>query len=145
MASRLTTSRYLFCRPISPKDVVNRRLPGITQRDAFTPGGSPIRIDLADYAANRWVVPGSRLFSHVRIGLTLRQISRGWRDTRQSGSPPDVGQSHTSSQPAFSRTRTTTRTKTCPTDPTSAIPLSRIGLTSLRQTRLEIPGTETGE
>jgi hypothetical protein len=42
-------------------------------------------------AANRWVVRGSRLFSRVSAGLMMRRKLRGWRDTRQSGSPPGLG------------------------------------------------------
>ena len=45
-------------------------------------------------AANRWVVPGSRLFSHGPVRLMLGRIAPGWRTTRQSGSPPDVGALH---------------------------------------------------
>jgi hypothetical protein len=36
-------------------------------------------------------VPGSRLFSHVSAGLVARRKLRGGRDTRQSSSPPGVG------------------------------------------------------
>ena len=73
----------------------NRRLPGLTQcndficgSESFTPGRK---------AANRWVIPGSRLFLHVSAGLVLRRNSRGWKGSRLSGSPPGAGQSRVAS------------------------------------------------
>ena len=55
----------------------NRRLPGLAQcndficgSESFTPGRK---------AANRWIIPGSRLFLHVSAGLVLRRNSRGWK------------------------------------------------------------------
>ena len=65
----------------------NRRLPRITQRDASTRGLS-IRLDPPHRAANRWVVPGSRLLPHVSAGFVMERIREGRRNTRQSGSPP---------------------------------------------------------
>jgi len=57
----------------------------------------PIRLYPDHRAANRWVVPGSRLFSHVAARLVMRRNLRGWPDTLQSGSPPGAGQSSVAS------------------------------------------------
>ena len=91
--------------------------------------------------------PGAACFSHVQIGLTLRKISRGWPDTRQSGSPPGAGNKHPYRPGNLFEDEDDDENENekSLTDPTSAIPLSRIGLISLKQTRLEIPGTKTGE
>ena len=64
----------------------DRRLPRITQRDAITSGSDSFTSGVR--AAGRWVVPGSRLFSHVSAGLTSRRNSRGRRNACQSGSLP---------------------------------------------------------
>jgi hypothetical protein len=72
-----------------------RRLPGITQGDDLS--NAPTRLHPAHRAANRSVVPGSRLFSYVSAGLVLRRNSRGRKDTRQSSSPPGAGQSRVAS------------------------------------------------
>ena len=86
----------IFVSALSPtKKCRNRRLPGITQGDDLS--NAPIRLHPAHRAANRSVVPGSRLFSHVSAGLVLRRNSQGRKDTRQSGSPPGAGQSRVAS------------------------------------------------
>jgi hypothetical protein len=60
----------------------NGRLPRITQRDAFTPGFS-IRLRPA---AERWVVPGSRLLPHVSARFATEQIREG-DETRAKAAP----------------------------------------------------------
>ena len=120
-SQRLEGSRFgmlrgdlaIFASALHPtKECCSRRLPGITQRDAFTCGFQFVH-NRAIELRKRWVVPGSRLFSHVSARLVMRRRLRGWRDTRQSGSPPGVASKQDSStcQP-LSRTRTTTRTIT---------------------------------
>jgi hypothetical protein len=83
------TSRYSFERFIRPKNAAtggSRELPSAM----YFPMAS-IRLYPDHRAANRWDVPGRRLFSHVSAGPMMRRKLRGWRDTCQSGSPPGVG------------------------------------------------------
>jgi len=84
-----TTSRYSFERIIRPKSC-SRRLPRTTQRAAFSHSFRFV-YTRTHRAANRWDVPGSRLFSDISVGLVMRRNLRGWQDTRQSGSPPGAG------------------------------------------------------
>jgi len=64
-----------FRRSVCTRRVFNRRLPRMTH-------GVATLLD----------VRGSRLFSHVSAGPTLRRRLRGWPETLQSGSPPgDTG------------------------------------------------------
>jgi hypothetical protein len=105
----LACSRRLaiFASALHPtKECCSRRLPGITQRDAFTCGFQFVH-NRAIELRKRWVVPGSRLFSHVSARLVMRRRLRGWRDTRQSGSPPGFASKQASStcQPFRARGR----------------------------------------
>ena len=64
----------IFVSALSPtKKCRNRRLPGITQGDDFIRGSDSFTPGRR--AANRWVIPGSRLFLHVSAGLVLRRNS----------------------------------------------------------------------
>jgi hypothetical protein len=54
----------------------NRRLPRITQRDAFTPGFS-VRLRPVHRAAKRWDVPGSRLLLYVSAGFAMKPTREG--------------------------------------------------------------------
>jgi hypothetical protein len=97
----------IFASALHPtEECCSRRLPGIAQRDAFTCGTQFVH-NRAIELRKRWVVPGSRLFSHVSARLMMRGRLRGWRDTRQSGSPPGVASKQTSStcQPFRGRAR----------------------------------------
>src|ERR1700757_3674891 len=83
------TSQYSFERFIRPKNVAtggSRELPS-----AMHVPMASIRLYPDHRAANRWDVPGSRLFSYVSAGPMMRRSREGWRDTCQSGSPPGVG------------------------------------------------------
>ena len=100
--------------------------------------------------AKRCVISGSRLLpSPARLYSTPRGIRESDR-----GNPPKRFPSRRWEQrrpvnmPIFSRTRTTTSTRTMrvpPRGPTSATRPSRIVRISLRRTPLQIPKTETGE
>ena len=86
----------------------NRRLPRNTQRDAFTPGFW-IRLRPAHRAAERWVVPGSRLLPHGSARFVMERIREG-DETRAKAAPVQtLGDQHGNNVPP-SRTRTTTRT-----------------------------------
>jgi hypothetical protein len=61
------------------------RLPRIIQRDAFTLGFS-IRLRPAHRAAERWVVPGSRLLPYVSARFMTEQIREG-DETRAKAAP----------------------------------------------------------
>jgi hypothetical protein len=74
----------------------NRRLPRITQRDAFTPGFS-IRLRPAHRAAERWVVPGSRPLPHDSAGFVMGRI-REDDETRAKAAPLQAVGDHTWSQ-----------------------------------------------
>ena len=86
----------------------NRRLPRITQRDAYTPGFS-IRLRRAHKATERWgrsrEPPAAARFGQVRDGTN----SRGRRNTGQSGSPPDAERLGAVITCDLSRTRTSTK------------------------------------
>jgi hypothetical protein len=93
--SRFTTYPYEFALFASTLDRAKKAL---TSGSRERPTGLQLFYrsgvnEILGHRANgsRRDVPGSRLISHVLVGLALKRMLRGGRDTRQSGSPPDVG------------------------------------------------------
>jgi len=79
---RFITSRAETC--------INRRLPGTTHRfAALWPYWE--RIEKPQVNASRWVILGSRPLRHSLVGWSAEANIARWPATRQSGSPPDVG------------------------------------------------------
>ncbi len=142
-AQRLEGSRFSGYRETSRIRLSASSGQRMSQRAA--PGSKParriqprlsIRLYPDHRAANRWVVPGSRLFSPVAARLVMRRKFAGSPDTRQSGSPPGVG-----NVPTPSRTRT--RTSTLPTYPcnNNLVGSSIQSLTRTRKVTASLPST----
>jgi hypothetical protein len=69
-----TTRRIRTQRLMRPRNMLNRRLPRTTQRNA-RPQRVSIGSEIAARAAKRWVIPGSRLLTHPSDAHATKQIS----------------------------------------------------------------------